>query len=40
LKNKLYWDATPAENDLEMKWKSLDETIIDTIPNIIDNGWE
>ena len=40
LKNKLYWDATPAENDLEMKWKSMDETIIDTIPNIIDNGWE
>jgi len=40
LKNKLYWDATPAENDLEMKWNSLDETIIDTIPNIIDNGWE
>ena len=22
LKNKLYWDATPAEKDLKMEWKS------------------
>ena len=40
LKNKLYWDAGPAEKDLGMKWKPLNETINDTIPNIIDNGWE
>jgi nucleoside-diphosphate-sugar epimerase len=40
LKNKLYWDATPAENDLQMKWRSLTETITDTIPNIIDNDWK
>ena len=40
LKNKLYWDASPAEKDLGMKWRPLTETIIDTIPNIIDNRWE
>ena len=40
LKNKLYWDASPAEKDLGMKWKSIDETLIDTIPNIINNNWD
>ncbi len=40
LKNKLYWDATPAEKDLKMEWKSIDETLVDTIPNIIDNNWD
>jgi hypothetical protein len=40
LKNKLYWDATPAEKDLKMDWKSIDETLVDTIPNIINNNWD
>ena len=40
LKNKLYWDATPAEKDLKMNWKSIDETLVDTIPNIINNNWD
>jgi hypothetical protein len=40
LKNKLYWDASPAERDLGMKWRTLEETITETIPNIIDNNWK
>lgn len=40
LKNKLYWDASPAENDLQMNWTPLSKTITDTIPNIIDNDWK
>ena len=40
LKNKLYWDASPAEKDLKMEWKAIDETLVDTIPNIIDNNWD
>jgi len=40
LKNKLYWDANPAKNDLGMEWRDMAETITDTIPNIVDNGWK
>jgi len=40
LKNKLYWDASPAEIDLKMEWRTLEETITETIPNIVDNNWK
>ena len=40
LKNKLYWNAEPAEKDLQMKWKPIEETIIETIPNILNNNWD
>jgi hypothetical protein len=40
LKNKLYWDAAPAEKDLKMEWRSIDATLVDTIPNIVNNNWD
>jgi nucleoside-diphosphate-sugar epimerase len=40
LKNKLYWDAKPASEDFKIQWRDLDETIIETIPNIIENSWD
>ena len=40
LKNKLYWNVEPAEKDLQMKWKPIEETIVETIPNILNNNWD
>jgi dihydroflavonol-4-reductase len=39
LKNKLYWDARPASEDLDIKWREPMDTVIQTIPNIIENKW-
>ena len=40
LKNKLYWDAGPASKDFQINWKDPKTTILETIPNIIENGWD
>jgi len=40
LKNKLYWDASPAENELNMEWREPLESILDTTPSIFDNNWD
>lgn len=40
LKNKLYWDASPAENDLNMEWREPLESILDTTPAIFENNWD
>ncbi len=40
LKNKLYWDSKPAKDDFKINWREPEETVVDTIPNILDNNWE
>ncbi|MEC7756974.1 MAG: NAD-dependent epimerase/dehydratase family protein [Candidatus Thermoplasmatota archaeon] len=39
LGKRLYWDASPAEKDLGMEWRSPEESVIDTIPPILENRW-
>ena len=39
LKRRLYWDASPAERDLGMSWRSPRDSLLDSIPPIIDNEW-
>ena len=39
LGKRLYWDASPAEKDLGMEWRSPEESILDTIPPILENRW-
>ena len=40
LKNKLYWDASPAEKDLDMEWRDPLKSILDTTPAIFENNWD
>ena len=40
LKNRLYWDASPAEDDLGMVWRDPLRSVLDTTPPIIENGWD
>lgn len=40
LKNKLFWDSKPASKDFEISWRSPESTILETIPSIIENGWD
>lgn len=39
LGKRLFWDASPAERDLEMKWRDPEESLLDTVPPILENGW-
>jgi len=39
LGKRLYWDASPAEKDLGMEWRSPEESLLDTIPPILENRW-
>ena len=39
LGKRLFWDATPAENDLGMEWLSPEKSLLDTIPTILENNW-
>lgn len=39
LRRRLYWDATPAERDLGMSWRSPQEALLDSMPVILENGW-
>ena len=36
LKRKLYWDATPAERELGMSWKSARDSVIDSVPGLLE----
>ena len=38
LKRKLYWDASPAEQELGMSWKSPRESVIESVPGLIEKG--
>ena len=37
-KRNLYWDATPAERELEMEWKSPRDSIIESVPEMLEMG--
>ena len=39
LGKRLYWDASPAERELGMEWKSPKESLLDTVPPVLENGW-
>ena len=36
LRRKLYWDATPAERELGMIWKGARESILDSVPGMLE----
>jgi len=36
LRRKLYWDATPAERELEMTWKSPKDSVIESVPKMLE----
>ncbi len=38
LKRNLYWDATPAERELEMSWKSARVSVVESVPKMIELG--
>ena len=40
LRKRLYWDASPAEDDLGMEWMEPLQSILDTVPPILENGWD
>ena len=35
LRRKVYWDATPAEEELGMTWKTPRESVVDSVPGLI-----
>jgi len=37
-KRKLFWDATPAERELGMSWKAARESVIESVPGLLENG--
>ncbi len=39
LGKRLFWDASPAERDLGMDWRSPKESLLDTIPPILEKNW-
>jgi len=39
LGKRLFWDASPAERDLGMEWRSPKESLLDTVPPVLENGW-
>ena len=36
LRRKLFWDATPAERELGMTWKGARESILDSVPGMLE----
>ena len=40
LGKRLFWDASPAQRDLGMEWKDPRDSVLDTIPPILENGWK
>ena len=40
LKNKLYWDSKPAAKDFQISWRNPATTILETVPEIIENKWD
>ena len=40
LRKKLYWDASPAEDELRMEWREPLDSILDTTPPILENNWD
>ena len=40
LRRKLYWDATPAERELGMSWKPARESVLESVPGLIEKAGE
>jgi len=38
LRRKLYWDATPAERELGMSWKPARESVLESVPGLIEKA--
>jgi len=38
LRRKLFWDATPAERELGMTWKGARESILDSVPGMLEKN--
>ena len=39
LGRRLFWDASPAERDLGMEWMSPEQSLLETVPPILENEW-
>ena len=39
LGKRLFWDASPAERDLGMVWRSPELSLLETVPPILENEW-
>ncbi len=39
LNKRLFWDASPAERDLGMRWRTPEEAVLESVPPVIENGW-
>ena len=39
LNKRLFWDASPAERDLGVRWRTPEEAVLGSVPPIIENGW-
>ena len=39
LRRRLYWDARPAERELGMSWRSPRDSLLDSIPPVLENEW-
>ena len=40
LGKRLFWDSSPAQRDLGMSWRKPSDSVLDTIPPILENGWK
>ena len=40
LGKRLFWDSSPAQRDLGMSWREPRDSVLDTIPPILENGWK
>jgi len=40
LGKRLFWDSSPAQRDLGMSWKEPRDSVLDTIPPILENEWK
>jgi len=39
LGRRLFWDASPAERDLGMEWMGAEQSLLETVPPILENEW-
>lgn len=38
LRRRIYWDATPAERELGMSWKSARDSVLDSVPGLLEKN--
>ena len=39
LGKRLFWDSSPAEQDLGMEWRSPEQSLLETVTPVIENDW-